>query len=120
MLASDFLRITQSARIKLSFGWLSLLIPFFIFLSSCKEEELDCDSIEFQIETVEVDLLEAVLTGNCVQIDKLFKKTISLFRTGKNCEYVTNRITSAGYPDVEAYVNYLNEERVRILDTLDC
>ncbi len=87
---------------------------------SCKDDEVDCDSIEVQHVTLQGDLLEAVLNGNCAQITKLFAKNISLLRKGKSCEYVTDFVAGTGYSDLESYIDYLEEERDRILDVLDC
>ncbi|QOI98112.1 MAG: hypothetical protein HRU69_11730 [Flammeovirgaceae bacterium] len=99
----------------------SLIAASLIFsLDSCKEEEVSCSSIEFQLQNTNRDLLQAAFDEDCEEVSRLFSKMFSLLRQGKNCEYVTNLVADEGYSDVESYIDYLEDERDRILDALSC
>ncbi len=97
-----------------------IIILFALLTVSCKDEEVDCNAVESQLEQVWRDLQEAALSGNCSQVSTLFKKSFSLLRKGKNCEYVTNLVADEGYATVEEFIDFLEEERDRVLDALDC
>lgn len=97
-----------------------MIVLITLFAVSCKDEEVDCSAVESQLEQVWRDLQEAALSGNCSQLTTLFKKSFSLLRKGKNCEYVTNLVADEGYATVEEFIDFLEEERDRVLDALDC
>lgn len=96
------------------------IVFFALFTGACKEEEINCASVESQLERIWIDLQVAALEGNCAEVSSLFTKSFSLLRKGKNCEYVVNLVADEGYTNVEDYIEYLEEERDRVLDALSC
>ncbi|MCK6618295.1 MAG: hypothetical protein L6Q51_11700 [Cyclobacteriaceae bacterium] len=106
-------------------GIVSKLVPLLLVITllttaACKEEEVNCSSIEFQLQNANRDLLQAAFDGDCEEVNRLFSKIFSLLREGKNCEYVINLVADEGYSDVQSYIDYLEEERDRIHDALSC
>jgi hypothetical protein len=99
-----------------------LLVAGLAFASvSCNDDDkVNCDSIETQLDDLEDDLNDAIDDGDCDEIEKIFKKAISLFRKGKNCDYVKEIVDDAGADDIEEFVDYLEELRDDILADLGC
>lgn len=90
------------------------------FAGACNDEEVDCNSVEVNLEQVLRDLQAAVLYADCSKIAPLFNKSIKLVKQGKNCEYVQNLVADEGYATVEEFVEFLETERDRIIDVLNC
>jgi hypothetical protein len=96
------------------------LASLMLLPASCENEELSCTEIEAQLDQAFSDLTVAVFSADCSKIAPLFNKSIKLVKQGKNCEYVQNLIADEGHASVEEFVEYLESERDRIVDVLNC
>ena len=105
---------------KTSYILFSLLAISAIALESCKDDEINCDAVESQLEQVWRDLQAAAFEGNCSEVNSLFNRSFSLLRKGKNCQYVEDLVVDVGFSDVKSYIDYLEEERHRVLDAIGC
>ncbi|QOI98113.1 MAG: hypothetical protein HRU69_11735 [Flammeovirgaceae bacterium] len=88
---------------------------------SCNDDDkVNCDSIEDQLDVLEGDLENAIDDEDCDEIESTFTKAISLFRKGKNCDYVKEIVDDGGFDDVEDFIDALEDFRDDILLDLGC
>lgn len=104
---------------RILFGLAVISLSFFN-LSCGGDDEVDCDAIEEQLDDLEDDYEDAIIGGDCNDIEDVYDEAVSIFKKGKSCDTVKDIMDDYGADDLDELLDEIEDEKDYWLDYWGC